>query len=121
MSDFIRGLAEVVPPHLQKRVQEELIRGWRQEEVKMRAVAKQAGHFDRFNENKAIEGVGQKIASIPVQAWHYWGQRLGYECWEDKTFLREFLRDNPETAVKNYAKKACVNGAIFTADGYITK
>ena len=87
----------------------------------MRANAKQAGHFDRFNENKAIEGVGQKIASIPVQAWHYWGHRLGYACWEDKEFMREFLRDNPEAAVKNYAKKTCVNGHIFTADGFLTK
>jgi hypothetical protein len=50
--------------------------------------------------------VGQKIASIPLDSWHYWGHRLGYECWEDKTFLREFLRDNPETDFNNYVKEA---------------
>lgn len=33
--------------------------------------------------------------------YHYWGQRLGYECWEDAGFVREFLRDNPECRVKN--------------------
>ena len=87
----------------------------------MRSAAKQAGHFNRFNEANSIEGIGNKIAAIPVQAWHYWGNRLGYECWEDKTFLKEFLRDNPETAVNNYVKRTVVGGAIFTADGSLLK
>lgn len=90
-------------------------------EVKMKADAINAGHFNRFNEAKTIDGVGNKIASIPLDSWHYWGHRLGYECWEDKTFLREFLRDNPETAVNNYVKRTCVNGTLFSADGSMLK
>lgn len=120
MSDIIQDLAEVVPPDLRKRVQEELLRGWRMEETKAKASAKQQAVFNHANEARSIEGVGQLKARIPLAAWHYWGQRLGYECWEDKSFLNEFLRDNPETAVRNYAKRTCVNGAIFTGDGYLT-
>ena len=120
MSDIIQDLAEVVPPDLRKRVQEELLRGWRMEETKAKASAKQSAVFNHANEARSIEGVGQLKARIPLAAWHYWGQRLGYECWEDKSFLDEFLRDNPETAVRNYAKRTCVNGAIFTGDGYLT-
>jgi hypothetical protein len=120
MSDIIQDLAEVVPPDLRKRVQEELLRGWRMEETKAKASAKQSAVFNHANEARSIEGVGQLKARIPLAAWHYWGQRLGYECWEDKSFLNEFLRDNPETAVRNYAKRTCVNGAIFTGDGYLT-
>lgn len=120
MSDFIQDLSEVIPPHLRKQVQEELLRGWRTEEVKAKASAKQNAVFNHANEAHNIDGVGRLKARIPLAAWHYWGQRLGYECWEDNGFLEEFLRDNPETAVRNYAKRTCVNGAIFTGDGYLT-
>jgi hypothetical protein len=50
-----------------------------------------------------------------------WGIRLGYECWEDKQFLKEFLRDNPEVAVRNYCKKTVVGGAVFDASGFLIK
>jgi hypothetical protein len=120
MSDFIQDLSEVIPPHLRKRVQEELLRGWRMEEVKAQASAKQTAVFNHANEAQSIDGVGQLKARIPLAAWHYWGQRLGYECWEDKQFLEEFLRDNPETAVRNRMKRTMVNGSVFTADGFLT-
>lgn len=120
MADIIQDLAEVIPPDLRKRVQEELLRGWRMEETKAKAEAKQSAVFNHANEARSIDGVGQLKARIPLAAWHYWGQRLGYECWEDSQFLEEFLRDNPETAIRNYAKRTIVNGAIFTADGYLT-
>ena len=98
----------------------ELIHGWKMQEVEAKKVAKQSAIFDQNNPHKAIEGVGRPVAKIPIQAWHYWGQRLGYECWEDDQFLREFLRDNPETAVNNYTKRTMTNGAVFTADGFLT-
>jgi hypothetical protein len=50
-----------------------------------------------------------------------WGVRLGYECWEDKQFLKEFLRDNPEVAVRNYCKKTVVGGALFDSSGFLVK
>jgi hypothetical protein len=120
MSDIIQSLADAIPSHLRNRVERELINGWRMEEVKAKSTAKQSAVFRHANEANNIEGVGRLKAQIPIQAWHYWGQRLGYECWEDNSFLNEFLRDNPETAVTNYAKRTCVNGTIFTADGYLT-
>ena len=45
-----------------------------------------------------------KFAILPAY-YHYWGQRLGYECWEDEQFVREFLRDNPECRVKSRSGK----------------
>ena len=38
---------------------------------------------------------------IPNIAYHHWGQRLGYECWDDAGFVFEFLRDNPQCRVQN--------------------
>lgn len=39
---------------------------------------------------------GTHIAyKIPTIAYHHWGKRYGYECWDDAGFVHEFLRDNP--------------------------
>lgn len=120
MSDLIQSLADVVPPHLQKRVEGELIRGWNQRRVEAQKEAKQIATYERARETKSVDGLGNLVARIPGDAYHYWGHRLGYECWKDDQFIKEFMRDNPEVAVKNYAKKTMVKGALFTADGFIT-
>ena len=44
---------------------------------------------------------GEVGLMIHPEVFHYWGQRLGYGCWNDKQFVHEFLRDNPEARVKN--------------------
>lgn len=119
--DIVQSLAEVVPSHLVKQVEREFLHGWQMNEVKAKHEAKQIANFGHNNEAKNIDGVGRLVARIPPDAFHYWGLRLGYACWEDKTFMKEFLRDNPEVAVRNYAKRTIVNGAIFTADGFLTK
>lgn len=119
MADLITDLSQVIPGDLRKEVTQELLSGWRKAEVDAKVQAEKHARFNRRNEANNIEGIGRKVASIPGVAYHYWGQRLGYECWEDKQFIKEFLRDNPEVAVTNYAKKAAVHGAIFTGDGFI--
>jgi len=48
---------------------------------------------------------GQVKFSIHPQFYHYWGQRLGYECWDDPQFVHEFLRDNPDCRVKNVSDR----------------
>ncbi|SRR5581483_6087920 len=47
------------------------------------------------------EGGGEIKFQIHPVFYHYWGQRLGYECWRDDTFVREMLRDNPEIRIRN--------------------
>jgi len=88
--------------------------------VRAKKEAMQSAVFRNANEARSVEGIGQLDMQIPADAYHYWGQRLGYECWDDETFKKEFKRDNPEVAVRNYAKKTVVHGAIFTADGFLT-
>lgn len=46
---------------------------------------------------------GEVRMMVHPVSYHYWGQRLGYQCWEDKGFCREYLRDNPEARVKSRA------------------
>ncbi len=123
MSDFIQSLADVIPSNLRKEVERELRFGWNQQEIKAKSDAKQTAIYGHSNAAKAIEGVGQLKARIPVSAFHYWGHRLGYECWEDKQFVNEFIRDNPEVAVRNRMKRTMVNGAsgIFDSSGTLIK
>ncbi|NDB81803.1 MAG: hypothetical protein EB127_03505 [Alphaproteobacteria bacterium] len=123
MPDIIQDLADVIPSDLRKQVQEELLHGWRLQEVEARKEAKKLAAFGHANPAKAIEGVGQLVARIPPAAFHYWGIRLGYECWEDKQFMKDFLKHNPEVAVKNRVKRTMVGGAkgIFDANGFIVK
>jgi hypothetical protein len=51
---------------------------------------------------------GEMRFQVQPEFFHYWGQRLGYECWDNKEFVREFLRDNPECRVKNIARKPTI-------------
>jgi hypothetical protein len=51
-------------------------------------------------DNRSIEGLGRLRMTVSADAFHYWGRRLGYGCWKDKQFLREFERDNPNVRVK---------------------
>lgn len=57
---------------------------------------------------KSIDGLGQPTMELTPEVYHHWGQRLGYQCWKDKQFLREFKRDNPEVRVKATGTKAQV-------------
>ena len=117
--EIIQSLAEAIPPHLRKEVEAELLRGWRMSEVKAQHQAKSIAQFGHANAANTIDGVGTLVAKVPPDAFHYWGHRLGYECWQDKQFLKEFLRDNPEVAVRNYTKKTVVRGAILSSDGFV--
>jgi hypothetical protein len=119
MSDFVQSLADVIPSHLRNEVERELRLGFHANRVKASADAQQIAVFHNAHEAKAIEGVGQKLGSIPADAYHYWGQRLGYECWDDKQFMTEFFQQNPETAVRNRVKRTTVGGAIFSASGHL--
>ena len=49
--------------------------------------------------------LGQHQARIESTSYHYWGKRLGYGCWNDRKFMKEYLRDNPESRVKSGGSK----------------
>ena len=47
---------------------------------------------------------GRLRMRITPEAYHYWGGRLGYECWDDDQFLREFERDNEQARINSKGK-----------------
>lgn len=48
---------------------------------------------------------GEVTMQVHPTIFHYWGQRLGYACWDDEQFCREMCRDNPELRVKSRSGK----------------
>lgn len=75
-------------------------------------LAQRAGGTRRFLPDEG-EGGGYVEYMIHPVSYHYWGRRLGYECWEDKQFVREYLRDNPTSRIKSVSGKTVVS---FAAD-----
>lgn len=67
-----------------------------------RALATQRAAARLQGERKPIRGgdVGGEVDfQLHPVFYHYWGQRLGYECFDDPQFVRELKRDNPEVRV----------------------
>lgn len=62
------------------------------------AYANRAARIAKVNQQllpESIDGLGPKIASIDARTWYRWEQEHP-GCMADKSFLREFVRDNPE-------------------------
>lgn len=48
---------------------------------------------------KTVDGLGQAVFDIDARTYFRWAQQE-QGCWEDKQFVHEFLRDNPECRVE---------------------
>jgi hypothetical protein len=62
-----------------------------------------------------VEGMGEMKASIPATAYHYWGQREGYDVWQDKKFMKKYREDNPDVKVNTVSGKTQVG---YTGNGF---
>jgi hypothetical protein len=107
----IQPIHESIPSDLLKPMLEEFRTGWELRKVQAHAQKKLIGQLNQ-QLHKHVDGLGQLSMRIPVDSYHYWGQRLGYACWKDKGFVKGFLRDNPECKVNSKAENTTllVNG-----------
>lgn len=87
-----------IPSDLVPQLEKELKQGFQMNRVNAEIQSKQNAKFNKIK-HRAVEGLGQLKCRIPPDAYHFWGQKLGYDCWNDNGFLDEFLRDNPECRV----------------------
>lgn len=93
-----------IDPALVPQLEAEFRRGWQMKRVNAELSSKKAAKYAQMR-HKSIDGIGQKVASIPGHAFHFWGKKLGYQCWDDKQFMHEFLRDNPQCKVNSGGTK----------------
>jgi len=95
----IAAAIEEASPELAADMLGEFKTAWHKEEVEA-AVNNRRMTSVNQKDHKAVEGVGRLRMRIDPTSFHYWGQKLGYNCWNDQQFLREYERDTPECRVK---------------------
>jgi hypothetical protein len=66
--------------------------------LRLAAVQRVAGERRVLKGADGEEGVVDMVWD--PTSYHYWGRRLGYECWDDPQFLREYKRDNEAVRIK---------------------
>lgn len=73
---------------------------------------------DRVFLQTGSNGVGGHLNSqVHSASFHYWGQRLGYRCWDDPQFVKEYLRDNEYARVKSRPRNAKISFANANFNG----
>jgi hypothetical protein len=92
-----------MPEKTRRRVLEilaaaEQARQWRAAELVKLAAREGRGEARHIED---ADGGGYVQMRINATSFHYWGQRLGYECWNDPQFCREYLRDNEYARVRS--------------------
>ena len=92
------------PPEELAALEKELRLGW---ELDKSMTAARQGDIGKFNHSdiKSLDGIGELAARVDRNSFTYWGKRLGFQCWDDKQFLKEYLRDNEASRVKSVGTK----------------
>lgn len=96
-------------PDLARGVETELRRGWEMDKVMARLRQEQIGAETAATDHAAVDGLGELTMQIDSTAYFYWAGRLGHQCWEDRQFRREFLRDNPAARVRNVPRHTTIS------------
>lgn len=90
VSDFIQTLKD------EQRAEEELAF------AKQKRIAEATQRL----EAKWFDGLGEMHMSLDPEVYFHWVRKLGKDCWNDKQFIREFKRDNPEVIVRAKSRQA---------------
>jgi len=49
----------------------------------------------------SVDKTRRMNVSVPPRLYNFWAQRLGHECWLDRSFLKSFIKEHPEYATCN--------------------
>ena len=115
----LESIHESIPDELIPEMVAEFRRGWALRKAQAHATKKAMAQLNQL-QHKHVDGLGQLTCRIPEESYHYWGMRLGYDCWRDAAFRKEFMRDNPECKVNSKAENLTlrVNGNRKLYDAY---
>jgi len=116
IADALEGFKDEA---LRLAVIEELKRGAHQECVASMAQQKRIGIENHSQTYKSIEGAGRLRMRVDPTHFHFWGQKVGYGCWRDKTFLNDVEKWNPELKLKCGGTRLQVG--FGTPSGHTTK
>lgn len=112
-------LAKAIPEELLKQFHQEITSGWNLQKVKAEHHAKWQAKLNHSGKARTVEGLGQLVASIPPDVFHFWEKKLGKGCWSDKGFLAYMRKHNPELFVKSHSHKTQVAVSGFKGGGFV--
>jgi hypothetical protein len=55
-----------------------------------------------------MDGLGELHMRVDAEVFWHWARKEGKDCWNDKGFIREFKRDNPDVRVLNRPRKTSI-------------
>ena len=76
--------------------------------TKQREIAERAAAATDRLERISFDGLGELHMRLDPEVYMHWIRKEGRKCWDDKTFVREFKRDNPEVVVNTKRRKTMV-------------
>lgn len=96
----------------EKELMQELCEGVHYETYQAEARQKRIDEANRRIERCWRDGLGEPVMSIDTSLFLHWAV-LEPGCWQDETFRREFLRDNPGCRVKARSPNTTVQVSGF--------
>jgi hypothetical protein len=95
------ALVDMMGPDTARALMKDMYRGERFRRVDARIRQKRIAKEMKLGEKRhGLKRTGARyIAEIDFDSFIYWQEREGRECWKDRGFLREFLRDNEDVRV----------------------
>jgi hypothetical protein len=97
-------MIEQIPEELHGAMLKEFKTGWNFQKVMAEAQTQAVGKVNQIKA-KSIDGIGQLQMRINADSFHYWGQRLGYDCWKDAAFRKRYMEKNPYCKVNSGGTK----------------
>jgi hypothetical protein len=101
--EFVKDFCETILD--EKRAEEEVAF------QNQKRIAAEIDAATRRLENTWKDGLGECHMRVDTTAYWYWVMREGREIWNDKKFIKEYKRDNPEVRVQSRSPKTTVTRA----------
>jgi len=86
-------------------ISEDIQKGWDLQYHLARQRMARIAYANRAIDSAFIDGLGAREMSVDPYIYHMWGQKYGYQIWQDKAFRDSLKRDNPEVKVSTKSKK----------------
>ena len=71
-----------------------------QDEALVKATIEQAEAAKALGEQRSMDEVGRQRLNIHPTIYHHFGDKYGYECWQDEEFVSDFEKGFPAARVK---------------------
>jgi hypothetical protein len=106
---FLDSIAAVGGHELVQAVEDEFRLGWEREKVMVQMQQNRMAEACTRLESAAVDGMGRVMADVPAASYFYWlhkGRAMGESnLWRHQEFVSDFLRDNPQFAVRYRSAK----------------